>query len=203
MKKSFIAAALAAASLAPVVATAQDKPAAAASAPTVGAKVYGPEGTEVGAVESVQNGIVTVNTGTSRAGLPTNAFAVRENGLTISMNRAQLEAAVSGAAAEASTATSAAIVADAPVKSSDGVVLGTITKVEGDDVTVLLSSGSSILLKKSNLGLVNNELAIGMTAQAFNKQALASGASKAGADAAAPASGEAAAAEGSQNKGEE
>ncbi|MEJ2408811.1 MAG: hypothetical protein P8Y58_16545 [Novosphingobium sp.] len=191
MKTSLIAAAIAAASLAPVAASAQD--AAAAVAPTVGAKVYGPEGNEVGTVEAVQNGAVTVNTGTVRAGLPTSAFAMREKGLTIGMTKLQLEAAVNGAKAQTSAAKEAAMVVDAPIKSSDGVVLGTISKIEGDDVTVQLTDGPSVILKKSYLGLVNNALTLGMTAAAFAEQTQASAPAQASSDAAAPASSETAA----------
>jgi hypothetical protein len=173
MKKSLIAAAIAAASLAPVAATAQDA-AATAVAPTVGAKVFGPEGNEVGTVESVQAGVVTISTGAARAGLPTSAFAMREKGLTIGMTKAQLEAAVNGAKAETDAAKNAAMVIDAPIMSNDGVVLGTISKIEGDDVTVQLSNGTSAILKKSYLGLVNDALTLGMTAEAFASQTQAS-----------------------------
>lgn len=196
MKRTLIAAAIAAASLAPVAALAQAGAASAAPAPTVGAKVYDPQGGEVGTVESVQGGVVTVNTGTARAGLPTSAFASREKGLTIGMNKAQIEAAVTGAAAQTSAAKDAALAVNAQVKSSDGVVLGTISKIEGDDVTVQLSNGSSVVLKKSYLGLVNNALTLGMTADAFSKQAQASATAQAGNDAAAPASGQTAATQG-------
>lgn len=188
MKKSLIAAAIAAASLAPIAASAQGAAATASSAPTVGAKVYDTEGSEVGTVESVQGGVVTVNTGTARAGLPSTAFAMREKGPTISMTKAQLETAVNGAAAQTGAAKDAAMVVDAPVKSSDGVVLGTISKVAGDDVTVQLSNGSSAVLKKSYLGLVNNALTLGMTADAFNKQTQASAPAQAGSEAGASAS---------------
>jgi hypothetical protein len=193
MKKSLIAAAIAAASLVPAAAWAQEATASASVAPTVGAKVYGPEGNEVGTVEAVQGGVVTINTGTARAGLPTSAFAMREKGLTIGMTKAQLDAAVSGAAAETAGAKDAAMVVDAPIKSSDGVVLGTISKIEGDDVTVELTDGAAVALKKSYLGLVNNELTLGMTAAAFAEQTQASAPAQASTDAAAPADGEAAA----------
>ena len=179
-----------------MAALAQAGAASAAPAPTVGAKVYDPQGGEVGTVESVQGGVVTVNTGTARAGLPTSAFASREKGLTIGMNKAQIEAAVTGAAAQTSAAKDAALAVNAQVKSSDGVVLGTISKIEGDDVTVQLSNGSSVVLKKSYLGLVNNALTLGMTADAFSKQAQASATAQAGNDAAAPASGQTAATQG-------
>lgn len=202
MKKLIIAAAFGAAVTLPAAVMAQDQGAApaasAAAAPSVGAKVYDPAGDEVGTVETVQGGVVTVNTGTARAGLPATAFAMREKGPTISMTKAQLEAAVSGAAGQNDTAKEAAMVADAPIKSSDGVVLGTISKIAGDDITVQLSNGSSAVLKKSYLGLVNNSLTLGMTAEAFNKQTQASAPAQAGADAKASASGEAAETEASE-----
>ena len=196
MKKSLIAAAIAAASLVPVAAVAQEA-AAAAAAPTVGAKVFDPEGQEVGTVESVQGDIVTVSTGTARAGLPASAFVTREKGLTIGMTKAQVEAAVGGAAAQTSAAKDAALVADAPLKSSDGVVLGTITKVEGDDVTVTLNEGGTVALKKSYIGVgPDKSLALGMTAADFAKATqAAAGSAQASTDAAAPAAGENAASE--------
>ena len=120
---------------------------------------------------------------------------MREKGLTIGMTKAQLEAAVNGAKAETGAAKEAAMVVDAPIKSSDGIVLGTISKIEGDDVTVQLSDGNAVILKKSYLGLVNDALTLGMTAEAFAQQTQASASAEAGAEAAAPAEGEAAATE--------
>lgn len=210
MKKTIIATAIAAATFAPgaVLAkqaptpapaetSAQSSPAqapAAATAPTVGAKVYDPTGAEVGTVEAVQGDIVTVTTGTARAGLPSSAFVTRAKGLTISMNKAQLEAAVSGATAGNSAARDAALVADAPIKSSDGVVLGTVTKVEGDNVTVALSNGSAATLKKSYIGLgTDKSLAVGMTAADFAKATQAAGTAQAGTEAGAAPEGETAA----------
>lgn len=192
MKNSLIAAAIAAASLAPVAAVAQDA-AATAVAPTVGAKVFGPEGNEVGTVEAVQGDVITVSTGTARAGLPTSAFAMRAKGLTIGMTKAQLEAAVNGAAAQSTEAKDAALVVDAPIKSSDGVVLGTVTKIEGDDVTLTLSDGAAVALKKASIGLTaDSSLALGMTAADFAAATQsAAGTAQASADAAAPAGAEA------------
>lgn len=187
MKNSLIAAAIAAASLAPVAVVAQE-PAAAAAAPTVGAKVFDAQGNEVGTVESVQGDIVTVSTGTARAGLPKTAFVTREKGLTIGMTKAELEAAVNGATSETNAALKAALVANAPIKSSDGVVLGTIEKVEGEDVTVTLTDGATVVLKTGYIGLgADNALAVGMTATDFAKATQAAGSAQAGADAAAPA----------------
>lgn len=193
MKNSLIAAAIAAASLAPVAVVAQE-PAAAAAAPTVGAKVFDAQGNEVGTVEGIQGDIVTVSTGTARAGLPKSAFVTREKGLTIGMTKAQLEAAVNGAASETNAAVEAALVANAPIKSSDGVVLGTIAKVEGEDVTVTLTDGATVVLKKAYIGLsADGALAVGMSATDFAKATQAAGSAQASADAAAPAAADTAA----------
>ncbi|MGF7153062.1 hypothetical protein [Novosphingobium gossypii] len=202
MKKTLITAAIAAAALAPAAVMAQAAPAptaapaaTAAANPTAGAKVFDASGAEVGTVEAVQNGVVTVSTGTARAGLPLNAFVTRDKGLTIGMTKAELESAVNGAKAENTAAKDAAIVADAPIKSSDGVVLGTVSKVEGDNVTLALSGGSSAQLKKSYLGLgADGSLALGMSAADFAKATQSAAAGQPGADAAATAGGTAAAA---------
>lgn len=201
MKKTLITAALGAiavAGLSPVAASAQAAAAPAAAqasaTPTVGAKVYDAQGGDVGTVEAVANGVVTVSTGTARAGLPTTAFVTRDKGLTIGMTKSQLEAAVNGATAQNTAAKDAAIVADAPIKSSDGVVLGTITKVEGDTVTLALSNGSAAALKKDNLGLgADGSLALGMSAADFAKATQAAGTAQASTDAGAAAGTKAAA----------
>jgi hypothetical protein len=203
MKKTLITAALGAiavAGLSPVAASAQAPAAAAPAAttaaanPTVGAKVYDAQGGDVGTVEAVAGDVVTVSTGTARAGLPKTAFVTRDKGLTIGMTKSQLEAAVSGATAQNSAAKDAAIVADAPIKSSDGVVLGTITKVEGDTVTLALSNGSAAALKKENLGLgADGSLALGMSAADFAKATQAAGTAQASTDAGAAAGTKAAA----------
>lgn len=171
MKKSLIAAALAAATLVPAAAMAQAAPASApaAATPTAGAKVFDPEGNEVGSIDTVQGDVVTVSTGTARAGLPKSAFVTRDKGLTIGMTKAQLEAAVQGAQAKTGEALATALVPDAPVKSSDGIVIGTVSKVEGENVTVALQSGSAVALKKNTIGLgADGALAVGVTAAQFN-----------------------------------
>ncbi|EIZ80450.1 hypothetical protein WSK_1010 [Novosphingobium sp. Rr 2-17] len=200
MNKLFIAAALATAFATPATVMAQAAPATAPSAaapnPTVGAKVFGPDGVEVGTVEAVSGDVVTVYTGTARAGVPKNAFAMREKGLTIGMSKSQLEAAVNGAQAQNGAQKDAALVADAPVKSSDGKVLGTIAKVEGEDVTVTLTDGKAAALKKSYIGLgADGSLALGMTAADFAKATQAAASAQPGTEAGAGATAQSAATE--------
>lgn len=164
MNRPLIVGALAALALSPLAANAQTANAEAAPAqgaaatgaaaavtPTVGAKVFGPEGAEVGTIESVSEGNAVVYTGTRRATLPKTAFASGENGLLISMTQAQLNAAVAAAETENSTAMNAALVAEAPVKTRDGQMVGTVEKVEGDNVTLALSDGNPVTVTRQYL----------------------------------------------------
>lgn len=168
MKTSLIAAAIAAAAVPSGAAMAQGTAAAGTVAPTVGAKVFGPQGDEVGTVEAVQDGVVVVNTGKAKGGIPVSSFAMRAKGLTIGYTKEQLETALGAAASDSGAKLDAALVADAAVKSSDDVVLGTVSKREGDDVTLALSDGGMVALKKQSFGLdASGGLKIGMTAAAL------------------------------------
>lgn len=182
MLKYIHTAGLVAAIVIPGAAFAQAAPPAPASPPattsmampTVGAKVYDSEGGDVGTVEAVEGDIVTVNTGTARAGLPMRAFAMRAKGPTIAMTKVQLETAASRESDRTRADLDTAIAVGATVKGSDGITIGTISAIAGDDVTVQMSSGSSAIIKKSTLGMRDGALAVGMTAEAFAAQVLAS-----------------------------
>lgn len=167
MKKSLIAAALLGAVLTPAAALAQDIPDAVASALAVGAMVYAPDGSEVGTIKSMPGGNVVISTGKHDATLPASVFGRNEKGLLISMTKAQLDAAVEAAEAKANAAMDAALVADAQIHSKDGVVIGTVQKVEGDDVTIDLPEGTAITLKKEHLTVGQNGLSLFMTAAEF------------------------------------
>lgn len=181
MKKSLIAAALVGASFAPAAAMAQEAPetaapdAAAAPALTVGATVYGPENEVVGTIEEVTGGNVVVFTGANRATLPANAFATSESGPLISMTKAQLDAAVEAAAAQNTAAMDAALVAGAPVNSRDGVLVGTVQNVEGDNVTIDLTEGDAVTLQTEHMTADQAGLKLFMTAEEFNAAVSAAG----------------------------
>jgi hypothetical protein len=124
-------------------------PALAQTAVTVGAKVFGPDGSEVGVVEKVEGDNVVVNTGTLTAALPTDVFGTSDKGPTIGWNKADLEAAITAANDEAQAKAQAAIVAGAEVYSSDAVLLGTIKEVTADSLAVVeLASGPASLPTK-------------------------------------------------------
>lgn len=203
MKKQFAIAALAAVALSPLAAHAQAASApaaqaapAASAAPTAGAKVYDTTGAEVGTVESVSGGNAVVFTGTKRATLPGNAFAKNDKGLVISMTQAQLNAAVAAAETQASGSLDAALVADAQVKSKDGAVVGTVQKVEGENVTLALTDGGPVTVTKQYLTAGAGGLALSMNAAEFKSAVSAASQSAAtapaGADAAASTNAQAA-----------
>lgn len=131
---------LAAASI-PATAIAQDAPAAATLDLSAGKTIYGPQGNEVGTIVSVAGGNVVVSTGKNQAALPSSSFTAGEKGATIGFTREQLDSAIEAANQKASAALDAALVAGAEVHSSDGVMLGTVSSVEGDNVLVELESG--------------------------------------------------------------
>lgn len=183
MKNSLIAAALLAATVAPGAAVAQE--AAVTQALVVGAKVYGPQGNEVGTIEKMAGGNAVVFTGTQRATLPAAAFGKNEKGLLIGMTKAQLESAVAAASAKASANIDAALVPSAEIRTKDGVLVGAIEKIEGDNVWVDLADGDAITLKKEHLTTSPQGLALFMTDAEFKAAvAAAAGASSAPADSA-------------------
>lgn len=167
MQKSLLAAALIGAFALPSAAIAQEVPEAVASALAVGATVYAPDGSEVGTIESMPGGNVVLFTGNNRATLPASALGMNETGLLIGMTKAQLDAAVEAAEAKANAAIDAALVPDAQIMSKDGVAIGSIQKVEGDNVTIDLPAGSAITLQKEHLNVRDGNLMLFMTAAEF------------------------------------
>ncbi|VWX51234.1 hypothetical protein [Novosphingobium sp. 9U] len=196
MKKSLIVASLAAVSMTPLAAHAQAAPAgaapaaapAAAAAPTVGAKVFDTQGGEVGSIEKLDGTNAVVFTGTKRATLPVSAIAKSDKGLVISMTKAQLEAAVAAAETKTAGALDTALVADAKIKSKDGQAVGTVQKVEGENVTVALADGNPVTVTKQYLTAgADGSLTLTMNAAEFKSAVAAASQSAATAPAGADA----------------
>ena len=138
--------ALAAAS--PLAAQTSNAPAATAAptaAPggvvTAGATVHDTAGAEVGRVESVTNGVVVVDTGTNKVGVPAASFAVTEKGPVLGMTKIQLDAAAAQAAAASAAALKAQLTPGATVYGSAGASLGTVKEVDSQFVTVNAAKG--------------------------------------------------------------
>jgi hypothetical protein len=122
--------------------------AAHAQGVAVGATVYGPEGNPVGTIESVADGVVTVDTGKHRAPLPADAFGEGEQGPTITVTKGDLDAMLDQRLAAANEARDAALVETAAVITADNQPLGVIKSVEGDAVIVTGSESDLNLLRE-------------------------------------------------------
>jgi hypothetical protein len=145
-KAIFTAGALSLASVS-AAALAQD---AATVEVTAGTTVYGPEGNEVGTIESVADGVATFNTGTHKIGLTVDRFGRNAEGqTTIAVTRDALNKMVEDQLAQAAAQLEAVLVVGAPVADVNGVALGSVGKVEGEDVTVETEWGA-FALKKAN-----------------------------------------------------
>jgi preprotein translocase subunit YajC len=116
-----------------------------------------------------------VKTDRHEALLPKSSFTISQGKLLFGMTRAQLNAEVEKTMAAAS----AAIVPGASVKGVSGTVLGLIDTVEGDSVTITLSSGLKIQVDKTALrGNSDGSVTTGFTADQL--QALIDGKSAGG-----------------------
>lgn len=151
MKNLYVAALLSAAAL-PLGATAFAAPAATAApasgAVAVGATVYDSQGVSVGTIESISGGNVVLAIGESRATLASSAFATGPKGVTINTTKAQLEAAVAQASAKNSASLDSALAVGADVQSKDGVVVGKVKSVAGDEVVLDRPAGAVTLAKQ-------------------------------------------------------
>ena len=130
---------------------------------TVGAKIYGPDGAEVGTIKSVDGDAVVVDTGNLTAALPASSFAKGEKGPTLGWNKAELEAAVTEANQAAEAKLAAALVPETEVYSSDAVLLGKVESIDGDNVVVTLESGP-VALPKAQMAMQADKLTVLATA---------------------------------------
>ena len=164
--KNFLTLMTGAALLAATPALAQD------AAPTVdaqvGMKVFGPNGGEVGTVDSVSDAAVVVDTGTHKAALGTEAFAKAENGLSIMMTKADLDAAVAKATADAKAKLIASLLPGTEVKSVTGAaVIGTIRGKDAEYVTVDHDGQEVKLPVDAFMAQADGGIAIAMTEAEF------------------------------------
>lgn len=121
---------------------------AQAASVTAGATVYGSDGNAVGTVDKVDNGVASLNTGTHVVGLPLDKFGKSEKGPTIAVTKAQLDQLAEQASAQASAKVDAALVAGAAVVDTKGTALGTIDKIDGDNIVLKTDAGPVSLTRK-------------------------------------------------------
>jgi hypothetical protein len=115
---------------------------------TAGATVYDPQGGEVGKIDSVTNGVAVVNTGAHSVALPVDKFATSAKGPVISVTRAELDKIAADADAQAAAQLNAALVANAAVVDNEGVALGTIDKIDGDNIILKTEKGPVTFTRK-------------------------------------------------------
>lgn len=112
---------------------------------SAGTMVYGPEGNEVGTIESVDGDAVVLNTGNNMANLGRASFVQGPNGPVIGFTKAKLDEVIEKAAADAAAKReaqlTAALVPGAALRTYDGVAIGSIESIEDD---------GSIIVKQAN-----------------------------------------------------
>lgn len=137
----------------------------------VGATVYDAQGDEVGTIAQISGEVVIVDTGTNQATLGKASFAKGPNGPIVGATKAELDAMVEKARSDAAAALAAALQPGAAVRSMDGIELGTIKSIEGDNA-MLDYAGKLVPLKREYFATDANGLMVRFTAQAL-KDAMA------------------------------
>jgi hypothetical protein len=148
----------------------------AAQAQDVGATVYGNDGNPIGTVETVADGIVTIDTGKHKAPIPANLVGTGEQGPSINATKDQIDAMMDAQVAEALAKRDAALVVGAAVVSANGNPAGTLKDVDlVADAIVLESPEGPVALKKEHFA-VSPE---GQLMALFTRQQIASAAASA------------------------
>ena len=127
---------------------------AAALAQDVGATIYGNDGNAIGTVETVANGIVTIDTGKHKAPIPANLIGTSASGPSINATKDQIDAMMDAQVAEALAKRDAALVVGAAVVSANGNPAGTLKEVDlAADTIVLESPQGPVALKKEHFAV--------------------------------------------------
>ena len=138
--------------------------ATALAEPVVGSTIFGSDGGEVGTVERVDGANVVINLGSVTAAMPASSIGENEKGPTIGWTKAELEAAVNEANAQAEAALAAALVTDAEIYSSDAVLLGKVKEITADDLVVVELASGPASLPRQQVALQDGKLTFLATA---------------------------------------
>lgn len=128
---------------APVVAHAQD----------VGATVYGNDGNPIGTVESVANGVVTIDTGKHKAPIPADLIGTGETGPSINATKGQIDAMMDAQVAEANAKRDAALVEGAAVVSADGMPAGKVYTIDSEDTVIVQNDAGIVTLTRESFAV--------------------------------------------------
>ena len=111
-------------------------PALANDALVEGATVTGPEGNTVGTVVAIEGENAVIDTGKHQIPLPASMYVESDAGLTLPATKAQLDGMIDEQLAAAKAQLDAALVVGAAAMAADHAPLGTITAIEGNQVTI-------------------------------------------------------------------
>jgi len=145
----------------------------ALAAVTVGATIKDTSGGVVGTVASVSGGNVVVDTGTNRVAIPETSFGTTPDGPLLAMTKVQLDAAAEAAKTDQQAKLASALQPGATVRGTEGGVIGTISKLDGEFVLVKGDAGEA-RIPQSGLKLEADGLHFGMTAAQFAEAVKAS-----------------------------
>ena len=157
----------------PLAAQAQTAPAAPAAtpapaqgaAPAVGATVLDPQGGVVGTIDQITPQAIVINTGTNKVGVPPTAIGTSPKGPTVSMTKAELDAAYAQQQGQAQAEFKSKLVAGTMVHGLNGSMLGTIKAADAQFVTVTTKKGD-VKLPVNGFGPgEGNSVRLGMTAE--------------------------------------
>lgn len=138
----------------------------AAAAVTQGATVKDTAGGIVGQIVSVNGNDVIVDTGRHKVTIPQASFGGTADVPLLAMTKSQLDAAYDKAIADQQQKVAAAIQPGATVRGTEGGIIGTIAKLDGDFVMVKGEAGEA-RIPTSGLALKADGLHFGMTAAQF------------------------------------
>jgi len=132
-----------------------------AAAQSVGMPIVDTAGAPVGTVTAIQGDNLEIKTDRHEALLPKASFTVDGNKLLFGLTQAQLNTKIEESAASSAKA----IVAGATVNGSSGSTVGKIEAIQGDNVTIALTSGERIQVPGAALrGNADATVTIGYTA---------------------------------------
>jgi preprotein translocase subunit YajC len=143
------------------------------AAVTVGATVKDTAGGVVGQVASVSGSDVIVDTGKHKVTIPQASFGGTADAPLLAMTKSQLDAAYDQAIAEQQAKLTNAIQPGATVRGTEGGIIGTIAKLDGDFVMVKGEAGEA-RIPASGLSLKADGLHFGMSAAQFAEAVRAS-----------------------------
>jgi preprotein translocase subunit YajC len=138
----------------------------AIAAVTVGATVKDTKGGVVGTVASVSGGNVVVDTGSNKVTIPETSFGTTPDGPLLAMTKAELDAAADQAMADQKAKLASAIQPGATVRGTEGGIIGTIARLDGDFVMVKGDAGEA-RIPTNGLTLKADGLHFGMSAAQF------------------------------------